>query len=305
VQSLQVQERWRCFEGTLFHCSYRSQALGGLRSSFSVYIPDAPRMQMVLPYPDDCEEFPVVMYLSDMGCSHMEVVKESTALEHSAACGLIFLAADTSPRGEGVPDEPRVDLGIGASFYVNATEKPWAEHYRMQDYLEELLDLVHKNFPTCGPEEVSLMGHAMGGLGALATAIRRPKSFRSVSVLTPIAHPTAIPELSEKSVPDVRAALSAYLGSEKAWRKYDPTCLIEDCSTKHASQLPPILLDVGSETLQSRGEVYRPLEFVNTCSMQGVPVELRVRAGFDHSHFFVTSVMEEHLDFHSKHLDAV
>ena len=308
--SLRVQQHRRCFEGTLFQCSYRSKALGGLASPFSVYVPDAPRMQTSLPYPEDCEEFPVVLYLSDMGCSHLDVMQQTTALEHSSACGLIFLAADTSPRGDDIPDDAQVDMGIGASFYVNATEQPWAEHYRMQDYLQELLGIVHQNFPTCGPDEVSLMGHSMGGMGALATAIRMPDAFRSVSVLAPIAHPTAIPEVVEDAegglhLPNVRRTLSAYLGKQQAWSKYDPTQLIKDCSAEDVSHLPPLFVDVGSETMQSPlCEVYRPLDFVSACNMRGIPVELRVRAGFDHGYFFVTSVMEEHLDFHSKHLDV-
>ena len=300
--SLQVKQQHRCFEGTLFECSYRSKALGDLDSSFSVYVPDAPCIQRSLPYPEDCEEFPVLLYLSEMGCSDREVAKQSSALEHSAACGVIFLSAYTSPRGPNVPDDLQPDMGIGASYYVNATEQPWAKNYRMQDYLKELLKIVHKNFPTCGPDEVSLMGHSMGGMGALALAIRLPDHFRSVSVLAPIAHPTAVPH---DASPDVRRALSAYLGDESEWQKFDPTCLIQGLSVKEAEQLPPLFVDVGSETLRAPSrDVYRPLDFVNACCERGIPIELRVRAGFDQSYFFVTSVMEEHLDFHAKHLDA-
>ncbi|CAJ1371319.1 unnamed protein product [Effrenium voratum] len=196
-------------------------AEGGLDARFSVYVPDANRMQMTLPYPEDTEEFPVVLFLSDMGCSDLEVLKQGNALEHCASCGLILVAADTSPRGPGVADEAeRKDVGIAASYYVNATQSPWNRHYRMRDYLEnELLKVVHANFPTCGPEWVSAMGHGMGGMGALALAIRNPERFRSVSALAPICHPSEVRGVS----PDVQGALSSYLGKDEAAAKQAAT----------------------------------------------------------------------------------
>jgi len=261
-------------------------------------------MQTTLPYPDDAEEFPTLLYLSDVAQSDCEVVRETSVLEHCAACGVMLVAADTSPRGDAVPDDERFDMGIGASYYVNATEEPWRKHFRMLDYLQtDLLEVVHKNFPTCGPDEVSVMGHGMGGMCALAMATRSPDMFRSVSAVTPISHPVAVPEGAS---PDVRRAFSIYLGEdEAAWRKYDPSYLIDDCSLTDVKRLPPFFVDVGSETMQSpMRDVYRPFDFMSSCHRRGVPIEFRIRAGFDHTFFFITSVMEEHLDFHSKHLDA-
>ena len=301
---LWISKCHRCFEGTVFRCNHYSTALGGLDARFSVYVPDANRMQMTLPYPEDTEEFPVVLFLSDMGCSDLEVLKQGNALEHCASCGLILVAADTSPRGPGVADEAeRKDVGIAASYYVNATQSPWNRHYRMRDYLEnELLKVVHANFPTCGPEWVSAMGHGMGGMGALALAIRNPERFRSVSALAPICHPSEVRGVS----PDVQGALSSYLGKDKAfWRDYDPVCLMQDFDlNRNKRHPPPILLDVGCESKSSYvQEVVKAFDFINACQQHGIPADLRLRAGYDHSFFFVASVMEEHIDFHAKHLD--
>ena len=184
-QDLNVSKCHRCFEGTVFRCNHYSEALG-LDACFSVYVPDAPRMQTTLPYPRDCEEFPVLLFLSDEGCSDIEVLMQGGLLEHCAACGLILVSADTSPRSESAKD-----VFSGGSYYVNATEKPWDTHCRMRDYLEgELLDFVHDNFPTCGPGAVSVMGHGMGGTGALSLALRKSDvTFRSVSALAPFLNP--------------------------------------------------------------------------------------------------------------------
>jgi len=247
-------------------------------------------MQTTLPYPRDCEEFPVLLFLSDEGCSDIEVLMQGGLLEHCAACGLILVSADTSPRSESAKD-----VFSGGSYYVNATEKPWNTHCRMRDYLEgELLDFVHDNFPTCGPGAVSVMGHGMGGTGALSLALRKSDvTFRSVSALAPFLNPM--------QTEGPRTAFRTLLGEDElSWRSYDPMALAMDYSSKLA---PPILLDVGSEGLSYLQDSVKPFEFLQACQQKGIVVDFRLRAGFDHSFFFVASVMEEHLDFHAKHLD--
>jgi len=285
----------------MFRCSHPSEALGGLEARFSVYVPDAPRPQTSLPYPRGTDGFPVLFYLSGMTCSDENVITKANAQEHCAAEGLIFVAPDTSPRGAGIPGEDdRFDLGTGAGYYLNASEEPWKAHYRMHEYIErELPALVHSHFPTLGPDVVSLMGHSMGGMGALAFALRCPKAYRSVSAVSPIVHPTAVPDGSS---PDVRLALLKYLGSdEAAWQPYDPVELVRHYSVDARGPTPPMLVDVGAED-EFFDDVLRPFEFVQACRRQGLPLDFRCRAGYDHSYFYVASVMEEHIDFHAKHL---
>ena len=181
-KDLKVLESHRCFEGTVFRCRHHSEILG-VDARFSVYVPDAPRIQTTLPYPHDCEEFPVLLFLSDEGCTDLEILTQGNLLQHCSDCGLILVSADTCPR-------PEAETAVSANFYVNATEKPY-DSYKMQDYLEaELLELVHHNFPSCGSDAVSIMGHGMGGTGALTMALRNDAiPFRSVSALAPVLNP--------------------------------------------------------------------------------------------------------------------
>ena len=187
-KDLEILKCHRCFEGTVFRCTHRSAALG-LDACFSVYVPDAPRIHTTLPYPRDCEEFPVLLFLSDEGCNDIDILMQGNVLQHCSDCGLILVSADTCPRAE-----TEVVSVCGASYYVNATEEPWNTHCKMRDYLEaELLDLVHDNFPTCGSEAVSIMGHGMGGTAALSMALRKDAlPFRSVSALAPLLNPMGV-----------------------------------------------------------------------------------------------------------------
>lgn len=296
-----VLKTHRHHEGTLFRCSHKSVALGGLDACFSVYVPDTPRIHKSLPYPKNTDGFPVLFYLSGLTCSDENVITKANALEHCAANDLIFVAADTSPRGAGLDgEEERFDFGLGAGYYLNATQKPWEQHYQMETYIEqELPGIVHEYFPTLGPECVSLMGHSMGGMGALAIALRSPDAYRSVSAFAPISHPTAV---CDGSAPDVRLAFKRYLGDdESVWQKYDPVCLMRS-GFKDGMAPPPLLIDQGAEDEFLAAGVLQPLALVEACRESAVPIDFKLRAGHDHSYFYVSSFIEEHIDFHAKFL---
>lgn len=296
-----VLKTHRHYEGTLFRCSHKSRALGGLDMKFSVYVPDTPRVHAKLPYPEDVEGFPMVLYLSGITCSDENVITKGNAQEHCAANGLIFVAPDTSPRGTGLEGEDaRWDFGAGAGFYLNATQDPWKQYFQMAAYIEdEFQDMIHDHFPTLGKDYVSLMGHSMGGMGALGLAFRSPGAYRSVSAIAPLSHPSAVPDGSE---PDVRSAFKRYLGDdESTWQKYDPVCLIKNCDD--TDSLPPMLIDQGADDEFLASGVLRTFDLVEACRAKAVPIEFKLRAGHDHSYFYVSSVMEEHIDFHAKFLD--
>eukprot|EP00438_Fugacium_kawagutii_P013774 Skav232251 [mRNA] locus=scaffold273:113267:115303:- [translate_table: standard] len=303
---LKISKCHRAFEGTVFRCNHYSESLG-LDARFSVYVPDAPGIQTTLPYPHGCEELPVLLFLSDAGCSDLEILMQGNVLQHCSDCGLILVSADTTPRSEA-------DRSIiNPSYYVNATLSPWDKHCRMLDYLErDLLDIVHDNFPTCGHDAVSIMGHGIGGTSALTMAFRNEAGvpFRSVSALAPLLNPMSTDvtkKLSTSKLQNVLCkinmnAFQTLLGEdESAWRNYDPMACVVDS----VESAPPILLDVGSEEGSNYvQEMVKPFDFLSACHQHGIQVDFRLRSGFDHGFFFVASVMEEHIDFHSKYLDA-
>lgn len=299
----EVLKTHRHYEGTLFKCQHTAETLGGLKANFSVYVPDAPRPSKTLPYPKGTDEFPVLIYLSGLTCTDENVITKANAQEHCAINGIIFVAPDTSPRGAGIPGEDAsFDFGLGAGYYLNATQKPWSAHYNMWDYVQwELPALLHNYFPTKQSDAVSIMGHSMGGMGALALALRNPEAYQSVSVLAPIAHPTALPAGTK---PDVRRAFERYLGpDEETWKRYDPVELAKTYDIAVHGPPPPMLIDQGAEDEFFAKGVLQPYRFFETCQAKGLPADLRMRAGYDHSYFYVSSVIEEHIDFHAKHLE--
>jgi S-formylglutathione hydrolase len=267
----------RAHGGTQGVYRHRSDATG-TDMTFSVYVPDhAPGATL-----------PVVWYLSGLTCTHANVTDKG---EYRAACarhGLIFVAPDTSPRGEEVPDEDRWDFAKGAGFYVDATEAPWSTHYRMWSYVtEELPALVAAAFPVDAARQ-SIMGHSMGGHGALTVALRHPGRFRAVSAFAPIVAPTQVPW---------GEALNRYLGADIATkRRHDAVALIED-----GARLPEMLVDQG-EADAFLAEQLRPELLAEACAAAGIPLELRMRAGYDHSYLFVSSFMGEQLDWHAARL---
>lgn len=248
---------------------------------FSVFVPDQAATR----------KLPVVWYLSGLTCTHANVTEKG---EFRAACaehGLIFVAPDTSPRGEGVPDDPEgaYDFGLGAGFYVDATEKPYAEHYRMRSYIErEMPDLIGAHFPADMTRQ-SIMGHSMGGHGALTIGLRNPERFRAVSAFSPITSPLHCP-WGEK-------ALTGYLGPDRSkWRAYDACALIAG-----GARVPEILVDQG-EADNFLSEQLKPELLEQACAGTGIALTLRRQPGYDHSYYFISTFMADHLAWHGERL---
>ena len=233
------------------------------------------------------ERCPVLYWLSGLTCTEQNFITKAGAQQHAAAHGLIVVAPDTSPRGAGVADDPAYDLGQGAGFYVNATQQPWAPHFRMEDYVaQELPALIEQHFPATDAR--GLFGHSMGGHGALTLALRHPGRWRSVSAFSPIVAPS--------QVPWGQKALAAYLGEDPAaWRAHDAVALIAG-----ARERLPLLVDQGEadEFLpQLRPELLRA-----ACDAAGHPLTLRLHPGYDHSYYFIASFMAEHVAHHARAL---
>ncbi len=233
---------------------------------------------------------PVLWYLSGLTCTHENAMVKAGAQGWAAEQGLALVFPDTSPRGEGVADDEAYDLGQGAGFYVNATEDPWAPHYRMWDYIaDELPAVITGNFAVDG-EAQAITGHSMGGHGALTLAMSLPGRFRSVSAFSPICNPTA----SDWG----RKQLGAYLGEDETkWAAHDATLLMRDVGFDG-----PILLDTG--TNDQFFDLLRPEAMAEAINARRQQAILRLQPGYDHSYFFVSSFMEEHISFHAEALYA-
>jgi S-formylglutathione hydrolase len=254
----------------------------GTDMTFSIFLP---------PQAETGGKLPIAWYLSGLTCTHANVTEKG---EFRAACaehGLIFVAPDTSPRGEGVPDDPTgaYDFGLGAGFYVDATEKPFARNYRMWSYVtEELPALLAAEFPV-DMKRQGITGHSMGGHGALTVALRNPERFRSVSAFAPIVAPSQV-SWGQK-------ALGGYLGEDReTWRKHDAVALIED-----GARVPEILVDVGTSDNFLEKEL-KPELLQKACVDAGIKLQLNLREGYDHSYYFVSTFMADHLRWHAERL---
>lgn len=248
--------------------------------TFSIFLP---------PQAESGGKLPVVWYLSGLTCTHANATEKG---EYRAACaelGLIFIAPDTSPRGDDVPDAEGYDFGKGAGFYVDATEEPWAKNYRMWSYItEELSAVVAAEFPV-DMKRQGITGHSMGGHGALTAALNFPDRFRSVSAFAPIVAPS--------QVPWGQKALAGYLGDDRAfWRKHDAVALIED-----GARVPELLVDVGDADPFTEKEL-RPELLERACAAAGIPLTLRMQPGYDHSYYFISTLMADHLAWHAERL---
>jgi len=248
--------------------------------TFSIFLP---------PQADSGAKLPVVWYLSGLTCTHANVTEKG---EYRAACaehGLIFVAPDTSPRGPDVADAEGYDFGQGAGFYVDATEEPFAANYRMWTYVtDELPELIAAEFPADMGRQ-AITGHSMGGHGALTVALRNPERFRSVSAFAPIVAPS--------QVPWGQKALGGYLGDDRSvWRKHDAVALIED-----GARVRELLVDVGTADNFLEQEL-KPELLERACADAGIALTLNRREGYDHSYYFISSFMADHLRWHAERL---
>ena len=264
-------------QGVYRHAS----AVCGSDMTFSVYVPP----------PAPGTTLPVVWYLSGLTCTHANVTEKGEYRRLCAELGLIFVAPDTSPRGEAVADDPdgAYDFGLGAGFYVDATQPPFAIHYHMWSYVtEELPALVAAQFPADMARQ-SIMGHSMGGHGALTIGLTFPDRFKAVSAFAPIVAPS--------QVPWGQKALSGYLGDDRtAWRRHDAVALIED-----GARIADLLVDQG-EADPFLTEQLRPDLLDAACTAAGIPLTLRLQSGYDHSYYTISTFMEDHLRWHSARL---
>lgn len=248
--------------------------------TFSVYLP---------PQTNAAWRLPIVWFLSGLTCTHANVTDKGQFQRACAELGMIFVAPDSSPRGESVPDDPAYNFGQGASFYLNATEPPWAANFCMESYIaEELPELIAAEFPADMSRQ-AITGHSMGGHGALTLALRRPGQWKSVSAFAPIASPMRCP-WGEK-------ALRGYLGSDRAtWRSHDATALIDD-----GARVAEILVDQGDADSFLEAEL-KPQLLAQACETAGLPLNLRLRSGYDHSYAFISTFMADHLAWHAERL---
>ncbi|WP_024888981.1 S-formylglutathione hydrolase [Luteimonas huabeiensis] len=276
---MQRTEHHACFGGWQDVYEHASDTLG-CTMRFAVYLPPQAGR----------EPLPVLYWLSGLTCTEQNFITKAGAQRYAAEHGVVLVAPDTSPRGEGVPDADGYDLGQGAGFYVDATQAPWASHYRMYDYVvRELPALVEANFPVSQARAIS--GHSMGGHGALTVALRNPGRYRSVSAFAPIVAPSQVP-WGEK-------AFGAYLGDDRAaWAAYDATALLAS-----AQERLPLLIDQGGDD-EFLDTQLRPHLLQAAAEAAGHPLSLRLRPGYDHSYYFIASFIGEHIAHHARALRA-
>lgn len=246
---------------------------------FSIFLP---------PGASQNEKVPALYWLSGLTCTDENFIHKAGAQRTASALGIALVVPDTSPRGEGVPDDPDgdYDFGLGAGFYVNATQEPWRNHYQMYDYVvKELPGLMESTFPI--NDRRSISGHSMGGHGALVIALRNPQEYLSVSAFSPICNPISC-AWGEK-------AFSNYLGEDRlAWRQYDATELMKTSDSRL-----PILIDQGDAD-EFLTEQLKPGNLEAIAKERNLRYEYRLQAGYDHSYFFISSFIEDHLRFHAE-----
>jgi len=276
IETVGINKSYGGIQGVYRH---RSTATG-TEMAFAVFVPEhAPGAKL-----------PVLWYLSGLTCTYANVTEKGDFRRACAAHGIVFVAPDTSPRGDDVPDDAAYDFGQGAGFFVDATQEPWAASFHMRSYIEdELPALVGMEFPV-DMERQGITGHSMGGHGALTTSLRNPGRFRSTSAFAPIVSPMRCP-WGEK-------ALSGYLGDDRAaWRAYDACALIED-----GARLPDLLVDQGTADnfLDSQLKTHLLDEACRNVDMRA---QIRMQEGYDHSYFFISTFMAEHVAWHAAKLN--
>ncbi|KGL42461.1 MULTISPECIES: S-formylglutathione hydrolase [Listeria] len=275
---MELLEEHRSFDGVQRKYRHYSTVLG-CDMTFSLFLPNKEKF----------EAPPLVWWLSGLTCTDDNFTHKAGAQKKAAELGLALLMPDTSPRGDDVADDADWDLGQGAGFYLNATQEPWARNFRMYDYIvTELTGIVREAFGLTGAE--SIMGHSMGGHGALVIGLRNPGRFRSISAFAPIVNPMEVPWGIK--------AFSAYLGeNQENWAESDASKLL----AKHDGKQVPILIDQGTDDGFYDGQL-QPEKLAEIADEKGYPLTLRMQNGFDHSYYFIASFIDEHLEFHQKHL---
>lgn len=270
-----------CFGGKQLKFPHQSDELK-CEMNFSVYLPPQAQSKAV----------PLIYWLSGLTCTDDNFVQKAGAQRYAAEAGVAIICPDTSPRGENIPDDPdgAYDFGLGAGFYVDATEQPWSDNYRMYSYIvNELPTVLAESELPLLTEKSSIMGHSMGGHGALTIALKNPGKYKAVSAFSPICSPL--------NCPWGHKALSGYLGEDKStWRDYDACELIKSVKEKL-----PILVDQGDADnfLQ---EQLKPELLQEACRENNHPLTLRMQKGYDHSYFFIASFIGEHIEHHKKAL---
>ena len=278
--ALELLSSVRCFAGDQRRYQIASSALSG-ETVFSVFLPDFAVANPV----------PVVIYLSGLTCTDENAVTKAGAQRVASELGIALVFPDTSPRGEGVADDPEgaYDLGLGAGFYLDAAQAPWSSHYQMESFVVDELPALLGNVDGLDLDRVSICGHSMGGHGAISLALKHPGKYQSASAFSPICAPM--------SCSWGKKAFSAYLGSDESlWQQHDSSELIRG----GAPQIP-LLVDQGAAD-PFLEEQLRPDLLLAACDEVGFPVIYRSQIGYDHSYFFIASFIEDHLRFHAKHL---
>ena len=278
--TLSIISESRCFNGIQRIYSHASRATN-CTMRFAIFLPPQAASRKVA----------ALYWLSGLTCTEENFITKAGAQRIAAELGIALIVPDTSPRGAGIPDETgSYDFGMGAGFYVDATQSPWSHNYQMDTYIhDELFALIAAHFPI-DTNRAGIFGHSMGGHGALTIALKHPDQYKSVSAFSPIC--------SSMRCPWGEKALSGYLGPDKkTWRQYDVTALIEDKGWKG----PEILVDQGSKD-QFLQEQLKPELLLSACQQANVPIKLRLQEAYDHSYYFIATFMEDHLRFHAGNL---
>ena len=277
IETVSTNQSFGGVQGVYRHASSAT----GTDMMFSVFVP---------PH-EEGATLPVVWYLSGLTCTHANVTEKGEYRRLCSELGLIFVAPDTSPRGEGVADDPdgAYDFGLGAGFYVDATQPPFADNYRMWSYVtEELPALLEAQFPA-DMDRQSIMGHSMGGHGALTIGLAYPDRFKAISAFAPIVAPS--------QVPWGQKALDGYLGDDRAaWRKHDAVAMIED-----GARCGALLVDQGSAD-NFLNDQLKPHLLAAACEAAGIDLTLHLQPGYDHSYYFISTFMADHLRWHAERL---
>ncbi len=275
---MQEIEKHLCFGGTLSLYEHNSDVLGCVMK-FSLFMPPQAQYRAV----------PFVTYLSGLTCTHENFTTKAGAYKFAAHQGLAIVAPDTSPRGSHVPDDEHYDFGQGAGFYLNATQEPWSKHYHMESYIIDELNVLVCDHYALVRERQGILGHSMGGHGALTLGLKYPDLFTSISAFAPIVAPS--------KVPWGQKAFMRYLGDDKdKWKQYDACALM--LAAGNRSSYPHILIDQGGadDFLETQ---LKPHLFADACAQVGQSLTLRMHGGYDHSYYFIQTYIEQHINHHT------